>query len=245
MKDYLLDILKHTHNLGLFEFVRVSGTDDLTKIDAVTEDKNLILMATTLQPVTDFNGTFGLPNLSKLDMLLKCKEYQENADITLQTEIRNGQPTPVSVRFINEAKDFKNEYRLMNQSVLDEKIKLAGFKAPKWDAEFSPNAAGIMRINFQSSLLSEEANFTLRTDQGNVVCNFGDSANHAGEFNFATNATGKIDANMLWPVKYFLPILKLYDNSNFTIKVNNSGLMELGVNSGLGQYNFYVLATAK
>ena len=246
MKDYLLDILKHTHNTGIFEFVKVSSTGKETKIGAISDDKNAILLATTHNPVTEFNGVFGMPNLSKLSMLLNCSEYQENADITLQIETKNNQPTPVSIRFINESKDFKNEYRLMNHAVVDEKLKIEGFNEPKWDVEFKPTVAGIMRINFQSSLLSEESTFTLSNNKGNMVCNFGDAANHAGEFIFATNIIGNLQPNMAWPVKYLLPLLKLNDNSNgFVIKISGSGIMELSVDSGLSEYNYYILAQAK
>ena len=33
------------------------------------------------QPVEEFNGVFGLPNLDKLNLHLKNPEYQENAKI--------------------------------------------------------------------------------------------------------------------------------------------------------------------
>lgn len=246
MKDYLLDILKHTHNTGLFEFVKVTGTDKATRIDALSDDKNAIMMATTHDPVLDFKGTFGMPNLSKLSMLLSCKEYQENADISLQSELRNNENTPISIRFVNESKDFKNEYRLMNQEVINEMLRQISFNEPKWDVEFSPNIAGIQRINFQSTLLSEESNFTLHTDKNNLICTFGDNANHAGEFIFASNVTGKLNPDKAWPVKLILPILKLNDNSNgFKIKISNAGIMEFSVDSGLTDYNYYILAQAK
>lgn len=246
MKDYLQDILKHTHNLGLFEFIKISGTAESTKIDGLSEDKNAILMATTHKPVIEFEGIFGMPNLGKLDMLVKCKEYQENADIHLQRELRNGVDVPVSIHFINEAKDFKNEYRLMNHAVIEEKLKAISFNAPKWNIEFSPSIAGIQRMNFQSSLLSEETNFTLEIDKGNLICKLGDAANHAGQFIFASNVAGKLESSIAWPIKYFLPILKLNDNSNgFKIKISSAGLMELSVDSGLTDYSYYILSAAR
>ena len=246
MKDYLQDILRHTHKLGLFEFIKVTGTDTETKVDALSEDKNAILMATMHNPVLDFKGTFGMPNLGKMAMLLDCSEYQENADISLQHEMRNGVNTPVSIKFVNEAKDFKNEYRLMNQSVIEEKLKTINFNSPKWDVEFQPNIAGIQRLSFQTGLLNEEANFTFENNKGNLLCRIGDAANHAGQFVFASNIVGKVDVNMAWPVKYFLPILKLYDNSStFKIKISSAGLMEISVDSGLAVYNFYILAAAR
>lgn len=246
MKDYLFDILKHTHNTGLFEFVKVTGTDDETRIDALSDDKNAIMMAVAHKPVDDFKGTFGMPNLSKLSMLLGCREYQENADITLQTEIRKSERTPISIRFVNESKDFKNEYRLMNHEVINEMLKPISFREPTWDVEFSPNIAGIQRVNFQSSLLSEESTFTLHTDKNNLICTFGDAANHAGEFIFASNVVGKLNPDKAWPVKLILPILKLNDNSNgFKIKISGAGIMELSVDSGLTNYNYYILAQAK
>lgn len=245
MKDYLLDILKHTHSLGLFDFVRVTGTDENTRIDAITEDKCFILMGKTNEPVEEMMGGFGLPNLSKLDMLVNCKEYAENADMSLTYDMRDGVNTPVSIKFINEAKDFKNEYRLMSEKVLDEKFKLPSAKKYKWDVEFMPTVASIQRMNFQSSLLSEEANFTLTTNKSNLVCSFGDASNHAGQFNFATNVSGTLNDDIVWPVKYFLPVLKLYDNSTFGIKISGQGIMEINVDSGMSNYKYYIIGSAK
>ena len=43
MKDYLQDIVKHTHALGFIDLVKVTGTSTETKVDAVSEDRTAII----------------------------------------------------------------------------------------------------------------------------------------------------------------------------------------------------------
>ena len=66
MKDYLQDLIQHTHGLGVIELVKVVGTDKETQITAIAEDKSVIIMGSFKTPISDFIGTFGMPNLSKL-----------------------------------------------------------------------------------------------------------------------------------------------------------------------------------
>ena len=47
MKDYLLDIVKHTYSLGFISLVKVTGTDKTTTIEGLAEDRSVILQATT------------------------------------------------------------------------------------------------------------------------------------------------------------------------------------------------------
>ena len=51
MKDYLLDIVKHTYSLGFISLVKVTGTDETTTIEGLAEDRSVILQATTKTPV--------------------------------------------------------------------------------------------------------------------------------------------------------------------------------------------------
>ena len=69
MKDILQDIVAHTHALGFLSLVKVTADND-TAIDAMAEDRSVILTATTHNPVPEFVGTFGMPNLGKLNTIL-------------------------------------------------------------------------------------------------------------------------------------------------------------------------------
>jgi len=42
MKDYLLDIVKHTHSLGFISLVKVTGTDKTTTFEGLAEYRYLL-----------------------------------------------------------------------------------------------------------------------------------------------------------------------------------------------------------
>ena len=81
MRDHLLDLVEHTYDLGFIELVKVTGTDSETTIDGLAEDRSVVVSAKFKQPVAEFVGTFGMPNLSKLKILLGIPEYKENLSL--------------------------------------------------------------------------------------------------------------------------------------------------------------------
>ena len=70
MRDYLLDLVQHTHDLGCIDLIKITGTDAATAINGLAEDKSVVVEANFHNPVPEFIGTFGMPNLSKLKILL-------------------------------------------------------------------------------------------------------------------------------------------------------------------------------
>jgi hypothetical protein len=76
MRDYLLDIVQHTHGLGIIDLVKITGTDSETVIDALAEDRSVIVQARFKNPVPEFVGTFGMPNLAKLNTILTYTRIQ-------------------------------------------------------------------------------------------------------------------------------------------------------------------------
>ena len=86
MKDYLQDIVAHTHALGIIDLVKITGTDQETTVEAIAEDRSVIVQAKFNNPVPEFIGLFGMPNLGKLNTILNIPEYKEDAKITLNTQ---------------------------------------------------------------------------------------------------------------------------------------------------------------
>ena len=86
MKDFLQDLVAHTHSLGFLPLVKVTATNKETAIESMAEDRSVIVNAKTHQPVDNFEGVFGMPNLNKLDIHLKCPEYKENFSIDVVTQ---------------------------------------------------------------------------------------------------------------------------------------------------------------
>ena len=61
IKDILKDVLKHTHGLGIFEMVKITGDLEQTEIQTVDPEKTVIFKGKTVNPVPDFvDGTLGL-----------------------------------------------------------------------------------------------------------------------------------------------------------------------------------------
>ena len=122
MKDYLQDIVQHTHGLGIIDLVKITGTDSDTTINSVAEDRSVIVEAKFKSAHPDFIGTFGMPNLAKLNTILNIPEYREDAKLSVNTQTKDGVSVPAGVHFENKAGDFKNDYRFMAEEVINDKL---------------------------------------------------------------------------------------------------------------------------
>jgi hypothetical protein len=243
MKDILQDIVAHTHSLGFLPLVKISGEDKTTTIESMAEDRSVIVSATAHTPVVEFKGTFGMPNLDKLNLHLKNPEYKENAQINVVTADRNGTVVPTGLHFENQAGDFQNDYRFMNSDIINEKLKSVKFKGAAWDVEFEPTLSSIQRLKLQAEAHNEESVFQVRTDSGNLVVFFGDAASHAGSFVFQANVTGKLKHTWAWPVTQVRSILNL--GGKVTMKIADAGAMQITVDSGIAEYNYILPAQSK
>ena len=243
MKDILQDIVAHTHALGFLNIVKVNGDDAQTGIDSMAEDRSVILQANTKTAQMEMKGTFGMPNLNKLDIHLKCPEYKDGATIDVVTADRNGSTIPVGIHFENKAGDFKNDYRFMNAEIINEKLKTVKFKGAQWDVEVSPTIASIQRFKLQATANAEETVFTVIADGNDVKFKFGDASTHAGEFVFATGVPGKLKNEWAWPVAQVMAILNL--DGDKTMRISDQGAMQIAVDSGLAQYEYILPAQSK
>lgn len=243
MKDFLQDLVAHTHSIGFLPLVKIVSNDKETSIESMAEDRSVILNAKTHNPVSDFEGTFGMPNLNKLDIHLKCPEYKENAVINVVKQQRNNEEIPTGLHFVNAAGDFENDYRFMNQEIINEKLKSVKFKGSTWDVEIEPTVASIQRLKFQANAHSEENVFQVKTENGNLVFSFGDASTHAGSFVFHSGVTGKLKQTWSWPVVQVMSILNL--PGDVTMKIADVGAMQITVDSGVAVYNYILPAQSK
>ena len=69
MQDYLKDVVQHTHQLGTIDTVKVIGTETETRIVALADDKSAVVDAVFKNAHPEFIGTFGMPNLAKLNTI--------------------------------------------------------------------------------------------------------------------------------------------------------------------------------
>lgn len=244
MKDILSDIVAHTNKLGFLNIVKITGDDKKTLIDSMADDRSVIMYGETADPYPDMIGTFGMPQLEKLRYLLDGSEYKEDAKIEVVTGQRNGEDIPVGLHFENKDGDFKNDYRFMNQDIINEKLKTVKFRGVKWDVELTPALNAIQRFQFQAGANTEHTTFLAKTDGDQLKFTFGDQSSHGGEFVFATGVTGKLTKGWTWPVVPVLSILKAADVNNTTISFSNEGAMQITLDSGLAVYKYIIPAQA-
>ena len=206
-------------------------------------DRSVIVNAKTHSPVDDFEGVFGMPNLNKLDIHLKCPEYKENATISVVKQERNGETIPTGLHFQNGLGDFQNDYRFMNQDIINEQLKSVKFKGAKWDIEFQPSMASIQRLKFQANAHSEELTFQVKTEGNDLVFSFGDASTHAGSFIFQSGIDGKLRQTWSWPVNQVQSILNL--NGDITMRIADAGALNITVDSGIAVYEYILPAQSK
>ena len=242
MKDILQDVVAHTHALGSLALVKVSN-DEGTAIDAMAEDRSVILQGVTHTPVTEFEGTFGMPNLDKLALHLKNPEYQKDAKIEVVKAERNGETIPTHIHFENAAGDFQNDYRFMNKAIIEEKLKTVKFKGAAWQVTFQPSMASIARMKLMSAAHAEEPTFNVMTKDGNLVFSFGDQSTHAGEFVFQHGVESTLAHTWSWPVAQVQAILNL--DGDATMSISDQGAMMISVDSGMVKYDYILPAQSK
>lgn len=243
VKSILKDLVAHTHALGFIDLVKILGDDDKTSIEALAENRSVIVQAETNNAVKEFKGTFGLPDLNKLDLHLKNPEYKEGADIQVVWEVRNGENRPVMIHFENAAGDFKNDYKLMGTELINEKLKTVKFKGASWQVEFEPSVTSIQRLKLQAAANNEETVFMVKTENDSIKIFFGDANTHEGSFVFQVGITGKLRQNWSYPVLQFISILNL--NGDKTIKFSDDGVALVAVDSGIAKYNYFIPAQTK
>jgi hypothetical protein len=240
MKDHLLDLIEHTYDLGCIDLVKITGTDTVTDIFGVAEDRSVVVEGKFTNPVPEFIGLFGMPNLGKLKILLNLGEYKENATLSLT---RKDTGAPDGINFVNATSDFKNNYRFMASEIVTEKAKSVKFKGVNWNIEFEPSIAAIQRLKMQASANSDELTFQARTENNDLKFAFGDHSTHSGNFVFQPGVQGQLKRAWSWPIKTVISILDLTGDK--VMKISDDGAAQITVDSGLATYTYIIPAQSK
>jgi hypothetical protein len=240
MRDHLLDLVEHTHKLGVIDLVKITGDDKSTDLFGIAEDRSVIVEGKYTNPVPEFIGLFGMPNLGKLNILLNLTEYKEGADLSV-TKKSTGEPD--GINFKNTAGDFKNNYRFMASEIVTEKAKAVKFKGVNWHVECEPSIAAIQRLKMQAQANAEEVNFQAKTENGDLKFVFGDHSTHSGNFVFQPGVTGTLKRTWSYPIKTVISILDLTGDKTF--KLSDDGAAQITVDSGLAVYTYIIPAQSK
>ena len=244
MKDILQDIISHTQSLGLLTMLKITPGDTATIIESVTEDRAVILQGATHTKIPEFTKTLGMPDLQKLSYHLKNPEYEKDAKITVETGVRNNETIPTHIHFENATKDFHNDYRFMEKSIIEDKLKSVKSKVSTWDVVFEPTFAAIQRLKLMAGTLDQDDKlFVVKTENGDLNFYFGDQNTHAGKFTFHYNVSGKLSHTWAWPVEVVQKILGL--DGDKILSISDHGVMMITVDSGLAKYDYMLPAQQK
>jgi hypothetical protein len=236
MFDILKEIISHTYALGNIDLVKIEGTASETKFAAMSPSRSVVIRAAFKTPVTEMDGTFGLPNLGKLSTILGIGEYKENAAVSIAKQKRGDEEVPATIIFENEAGDFRNEYRLQSREIIDAQLPTPPFKGAKIDVTVTPSVASIQRFGYQAKANSEETKFTVKTVNGDLKFSFGDASTHSGNFVFHRGITGDLKKEHAWPIAEVLSVLGL--SGDKVMEFSDSGALIIKVDSGLAEYSY-------
>jgi hypothetical protein len=240
MKDNLQDLISHTTQLGFIDLIKVTGSAAETKINAIADDRTVIISGKFKTPDPQFNGTFGMPNLGKLKTIISFEEYDDNSVVEMKHQQVGTDQIPTHIHFETQIGDFINDYRLMVKEIVEDKIKPVKFAGASWQVEFEPKVANIQRLKKQASANSEETTFVTKTDGKDLKIFFGDVSSHSGNFVFESGITGTLTKAWAWPVKQFLAIMDLQGDKK--VYISDAGAMKITVDSGLAEYEYLLPA---
>jgi hypothetical protein len=244
IKDILKDVLKHTHGLGIFDMVKITGTLDKTEVETVDAEKTVIFKGETHTAVPDFvDSTIGLSRLGILQGDLNYPGFDdEGATIKVVRQDRNGVDTPVEVEFISpEGNDA--HYRFMLEDVINQQLKSIKFKGADFDINIIPSEKNLKDLQYFNNVLGAfEQYFSPKTDGTSLWFHIGDGVSDRTKILINSDIDGSVTKDWRWPLDIVLKILNLSKTSNVVMSINDQGLLQIIVDSGLAKYTYLLPA---
>jgi hypothetical protein len=244
IKDILKDVLKHTHGLGIFEQVKLTGTVESTEVETVDADKTVIFKGETHKPVPDLvDSTIGLSRMGVLQGNLQYPGYDDvTGSVAVVTQERNGEHVPTEVEF-KSADGNEAHYRFMLADVINQQLKSIKFKGAEFDVNVVPTDKNLKDLTYFNSVLGTyEANFSPKTNGTDLFFHIGDAGSDRTKIHISNTIEGEIKGDWRWPLDIVLRILKLSDSGNCVLSINDEGLLQIIVDSGMAKYTYLLPA---
>lgn len=226
MREVLVDVLKHATALGFLDTIKVTGTKESTTFESMTEKQEIVFKAYLKNPIEEFEGEFGMTNLSVIKGLTDFAAFKaEGATTSVKREKRQGREIPVELTFA-DADGRTGTYRFTPPELIPNQPRLPPVK---WDVTFKPQRAKILELQQLSGIFSAiDPVFNVKTVDDELRFYLGDekSANHRTYVVMEKPCAGKLDRTLPWTVPHLLSVLKLFnDSSNAEISIISRGFM--------------------
>lgn len=243
-RDVVQDIVKHTAGLGFITNVKVTGTDEETRLDAMDQNRTVILQAQLHSAVPEFAGEFGLGNLGFLSGVSSLANYQaDDATVEVVRKERNGVESPDHLLFTDNEGN-TDRYRFMSKEIIEQTLQTVKFKGVEWDVTFEPTKQKVSELTQVAGIYGGiEPNFTVKTENGNLIVTVGAAdGSLTGKRTFAKNVDGEINEGYAWPLSQVLAILKLGMSGTCVMQISKRGALQISVDSGIGKYDYILPA---
>lgn len=173
LSQHLPNTIKDSH-YNFLHFNNATTTSfeiiqDHTFIEGVTEDKIVYLDARTDEKIANFNAEFGMFDLYKLfNHLENLQEYPTDNNITVNNIDENNEFVSTKLNFDNPNDTFKDEWQLIDKTVVPSKHEMIDFKNSLWN--FSLNLTELQKSRFDKMALAyaDYLTFDLYTNNQNT-----------------------------------------------------------------------------
>lgn len=242
MREILTDVVKKIGGLGFVDTVKVTGTSEETKIEAIDNDKTVIIKAKLLAPQADLEGAFGISSLPLLSGLLNFTSYKtDDATFNVKRRDLNGKTVPEEFEF-RDANGLGSNFRLMSANLVPDQPLVADIK---WDVSFQPTKSKIQEFSSLAGLYSQfDQFFSVKTKDGNLVVSIGEeaAATHRASMVLVEGIAGELKGELLWPISQFLSIVKLADGNDYSVGITSKGALQVDVTTEHANYRFIMPA---
>lgn len=244
MRTTILDIVKHTGDLGFIEVIKVSGEENETIVEAMDKNRTVTIKGKLLKALPEFSGECGMANLSILKGLLTYPNFKaDGASITVKRREQGSDSGAEEIVFKDE-KGQTASYRLMNSKHIPSQAKFLG----TWDIEVTPTVSKIKEFQALAGIYgSVETNFFVKVVDKELRFYIGEenSSMHRAFLTIAEDVEGSISGDLMWPIAQVLSIMKLGQDENLKISLCVRGALKISMTSPFAEYDFILPARKK
>lgn len=246
MRETILDIVKHTGSLGFIEAIKITGSESETLVEAMDNDRTVIIKANLLKADSDLQGEFGMSHLPLLQGLLAYPNFRtDGASIDVIRRERAGKGNVPEELLFRDEKNQTASYRLMSSEFLPEQAKFLG---TNWDVDVEPSVSKIKEFQALAGLYSTfEKYFLAKVVDGELRFYIGDegSSMHRAFLTIEENVKGALAGDLHWPIAQVLSILKLGQDENLKLQFSSRGALQITMTSPHAEYRFILPARKK
>lgn len=237
MMDVLGEIVRQTN--GLVDTLRITGSATETCISGCDADKITIVNAVLKEPVIDFVGDFGVPNLGLLRGLLDFAPYRaDGSSFSVKRRMRGDREIVEEFQF-RDQRGIGADYRLMSPDGIGAKLQ----STVAWDVNFEPEKEKIAQFNQLAGLYNEvEKTFGVKTEKGNLVFQLGNdnSSTHRAAIVVAEGMKGVVKNTSRWSIQKFQGVMKLVGARSSNISLSK-GILGIATETTYGTYTYYLI----